>query len=257
MISFNLSKRQQKLLKSHADSIAQRNITLEETINMRTADLVDLASHLTSTSENEKQRLAQELHDELGALLTAARMDSTWISRSISPEDKDKLNSRLSRLTDSIDKSIALKRNITSRLVPPLLREMGLEEAINAMAESDPNENPPTYNLNLSSDLSKIHQDKELALYRICQESLNNIWKYAHAKNISIDLKENNGWITLLIKDDGIGFDLDDITKGTHGIAGMRSRASMFEGTIEFESKVGKGTIVTATIPLTESERSS
>lgn len=257
LISFNLSKRQQKLLKSHADSIAQRNITLEETINMRTADLVDLASHLTSTSENEKQRLAQELHDELGALLTAARMDSTWISRSISPEDKDKLNSRLSRLTDSIDKSIALKRNITSRLVPPLLREMGLEEAINAMAESDPNENPPTYNLNLSSDLSKIHQDKELALYRICQESLNNIWKYAHAKNISIDLKENNGWITLLIKDDGIGFDLDDITKGTHGIAGMRSRASMFEGTIEFESKVGKGTIVTATIPLTESERSS
>ncbi|WP_299876999.1 CHASE3 domain-containing protein [uncultured Cocleimonas sp.] len=243
-LSFALTERQQKMLKNHADDIALRNKELEKTVNQRTTDLVDLASHVTTTSENEKQRLARELHDELGALLTAARMDSTWISRSINEDQKEKFETRFTRLIDSIDKSIALKRHITTSLVPPLLREMGLHEAIIAMTENDPNQPPATYHVKIEDSLPELDKDRELALYRICQESINNIWKYANATEVFIELSVEDDFYYLTIKDNGEGFDQAQIKKGTHGLAGIRARAAMFKGTMEIESAPGKGTIV-------------
>jgi len=250
IVSFYQNLKQQKLIKNHALQIEDDNKNLEIKINNRTSELVDLASYMTAINENEKKRIARELHDELGSLLTAARMDTTWINRTLNLENDDPIKKRLIRMLKTIDKGIQVKRDITDSLVPPLLRELGLVEAIVTMTEDVPEMNPPKYDLQLSSTLPEIDSDRELALYRICQESLNNIRKYANASNVVVKLKKDEDHMLLEVIDDGNGFDLDDLKTGTHGISGMRARASMFKGTFEVMSDEFNGTHVIARIPL-------
>ena len=160
---------------------------------------------------------------------------------------------RIDRLIDTISKGINVKRNITNSLVPPLLRELGLTEAINALTVDSPDENPPVYQLRLNADLDKVDEDRALAVYRICQESLTNIRKYANATLVSIKLAVDDNIIKLVIEDDGKGFEMDSMKKGTHGLAGMNSRAAMFGGALKVESKPNFGTTVYADIPLYQS----
>lgn len=249
-ILFVQTLKRQKLVKAHALLIANENINLENIVSERTEELVDLASHMTTTNENEKKRIARELHDELGALLTAARMDTTWIKRNLKPKNDDPLKTRLDRMIDTIDKGIQVKREITDSLVPPLLRELGLIDAITAMTEDVPDLNPPKYILQLSSSLPDIDSDRELAIYRICQESLNNIRKYAKASTVTINLDLHNDNIQLDVVDDGVGFNLNNQSKNTHGVSGMRARAAMFKGKFNIESSVGEGTHINAIIPI-------
>lgn len=254
LLLFVQTRRYQNQAKAYALTIAQKNHHLEKAINKRTVELVDLASHMTTTNENEKKRIARELHDELGALLTAVRMDTTWLTRHLKPKDDDPLKPRLKRLLEVIDQSIKVKRAITSSLVPPLLRELGLIEAIKAMTEDLPDEHAITYHLALQDDLPKIDSDRELALYRICQESLTNIRKYADANHVEITLRLIKGKLELTIMDDGRGFSPELLKKGTHGISGMRARAAMFSGVLSIKSNAKEGTSVRAVIPLSSKD---
>tara|TARA_R110001606_G_scaffold361754_3_gene514971 strand:+ start:31593 stop:32957 length:1365 start_codon:yes stop_codon:yes gene_type:complete len=249
-ITFRQTRQQQQSAKKYTKQISTRNNDLENIVNKRTEELVDLASHITANSENEKKRIARELHDELGALLTAARMDTSWIKRTLKPTKDDPIKVRLDRLLENIDKGIHVKREITHSLVPPLLRELGLLEAISAMTEDVPDDHPPHYHLELTTALPSISSDLELALYRICQESLTNIRKYAGARNVTIQLilKDNN--IELYIIDDGKGLDEAFLKKGTHGITGMRARAAMFGGVMTISSIKHLGTTVKTVLPL-------
>jgi signal transduction histidine kinase len=251
-ISFRQARQQQKSAKKYTKEISDRNNNLEKIVNKRTEELIALASSVTTSSENERKRIARELHDELGALLTAARMDTSWIKRTLKPAEDDPMKVRLDRLLENIDNGIHVKRAITNSLVPPLLRELGLLEAITAMTEDTLEENPPEYHLELSTDLPVISSDLELALYRICQESMNNIRKYAEASNVTIRLlmKEDTDTIELYIIDDGKGFDKALLRKGTHGITGMRARAAMFGGVATVFSPAHQGTTVKAVFPV-------
>jgi signal transduction histidine kinase len=249
-ITFKQTRQQQISAKKYTEEISRRNNNLETTVNNRTEELIDLASHITTSSENEKKRIARELHDELGALLTAARMDTSWIKRTLKPADDDPIKIRLERLLESIDSSIHVKREITNSLVPPLLRELGLVEAIEAMTEDAPEDKPINYALELTSELPQISGDQELALYRICQESLTNIRKYANANKVTITLNVVGSNIELYIIDDGIGFDEDKLKKGTHGITGMRARAAMFGGVMTVSSPQHEGTVVKTVLPI-------
>tara|TARA_R110002111_G_scaffold11662_2_gene35736 strand:+ start:1034 stop:2401 length:1368 start_codon:yes stop_codon:yes gene_type:complete len=250
LLLFIQTRRYQDQAKAYALTVAQKNNHLEKAINKRTVELVDLASHMTTTSENEKKRIARELHDELGALLTAVRMDTTWLKRHLKPKDSDPIKLRLDRLLEVIDQSIAIKRAITTSLVPPLLRELGLIEAIKAMTEDLPDDHATTYRLTIQNELPKVDSDRELALYRICQESLTNIRKYADANHVDIKLGLIKGKIELTIKDDGKGFSPELLKRGTHGISGMRARAAMFSGVLTIKSNAKEGTSVRASIPL-------
>lgn len=249
-LTFRQARQQQQAAREYTEEIFLRNNELENTVNKRTEELIDLASHITSNNENEKKRIARELHDELGALLTAARMDASWIKRSLKLTDDEPMKVRLSRLLESIDKGIHVKREITNGLVPPLLHELGLLEAITAMTVDVPDENPPDYHLELSTELPVISSDLELALYRICQESLTNIRKYAHARNVTIRLMLKDENIELYIIDDGVGFDKSVLKKGSFGLTGMRARAAIFGGVMTVTSPQHKGTTVKAVLPL-------
>lgn len=251
---FIQTRRYHAQAKAYALTIAKENDHLEKSINKRTKELIGLASHMTTTNENEKQRIARELHDELGGLLTAARMDTTWLKRHLNPDDDDPVQPRLQRLLKAIDQGIAVKRAITTSLVPPLLRELGLIEAIKTMTEDLPPEHTTQYHLLLQQDLPKIDADRELAIYRICQESLTNIRKYAEAKNVVIQLQFVDGKLALTIKDDGKGFSIASLKKGTHGIVGMKARAAMFSGVLTVKSNPNVGTLIQASIPLSNEE---
>jgi len=252
-ISYRQTRQQQQSAKQFTKEIFDKNNNLENIVNKRTEELIDLASYITSSSENEKKRIARELHDELGALLTAARMDTSWIRRTLKLKQDDPMKDRLDRLLENIDQSIHVGRSITNSLVPPLLRELGLLEAIIAMTEDAHDEDSPNYHLELTSELPAISSDLELALYRICQESLTNIRKYADARNVTVRLLRKDENIELYIIDDGKGFDESFIKKGTNGMTGMRARATVFGGVATIKSLNHQGTTVKAILPIVNS----
>jgi protein-histidine pros-kinase len=248
---FSMTLKNDQLHRELASSMTNKHQELEAMVEDRTRDLMGLASYLTRVNENERSRIARELHDELGALLTAANMDSAWIARNLKDEDKGKFSSRLTRLSENLKRGIALKRQITTSLVPPLLRELGLQEALDDMI-SEVKALAPETNISLSfiGELPKLDPEQELALYRICQESLTNISKYAKATDVQVVLSIEEDSISMDIEDNGVGFDTANRRTGTHGIVSLRSRAAMFEGTLNVSSTINKGTKVSTSMKL-------
>jgi protein-histidine pros-kinase len=245
-----LIQKQAVLRRRIAAMMSDENVRLERLIKKRTAELNDLATYLTRLSEAEKRHIAQELHDEMGALLTAARMDTTWIIRDLEPAIKDKYARRLARLSESIDAAISLKRKITTNLKPPLLQELGLIESLRAMTEDMTVDGDYKVDIDLPDNLPSMDDEKTLAVFRIFQESLTNIRKYANASRIQVCIRVEDGRIRLLISDDGLGFDPTKTGAGGHGISGMRHRAQMFGGNLRVQSAPGKGTQIKAYIPV-------
>jgi protein-histidine pros-kinase len=249
---FLLVQKQVALRSRIALLMSGENERLDKLVKKRTADLTSLASYLTRVSEAEKQRIAQELHDEMGALLTAARMDTTWLMRDLDATQKEKYAQRLHRLLQSIDSAIGLKRKITTDLKPPLLQELGLVESLRAMAENLAEDSSHRVQINLPDSLPAMEDEKALAVFRITQESLTNIRKYARATHVEVDMEVDGDTILIRITDDGQGFDANRVEPGSHGISGMRHRAQMFGGSFKLTSTPGRGTQVRARIPLRE-----
>lgn len=247
---FLLVQKQVALRSRIALLMSGENERLDKLVKKRTADLTSLASYLTRLSEAEKQRIAQELHDEMGALLTAARMDTTWLMRDLDAALKEKYAQRLNRLLQSIDSAIGLKRKITTDLKPPLLQELGLIESLQAMAENLAEDSSHQVRINLPDTLPAMDDEKALAVFRITQESLTNIRKYARATHVEVDMEVDDDSIVITITDDGRGFDTNRVEPGSHGVSGMRHRAQMFGGSFRLTSTPGRGTQVRARIPL-------
>jgi len=250
LFMYLLIQKQALLRRRIASMMSSENERLEKLIEKRTAELNDLATYLTRVSEAEKRHIAQELHDEMGALLTAARMDTTWITRDLDPELKEKYAGRLARLSQSLDAAISLKRKITTNLKPPLLQELGLTESVRAMAEDLSTDDAYKVNISLPDELPDMDAEKALAIFRIIQESLTNIRKYANAGEIGVGIRIDEDRVRLVVSDDGQGFDVTTTARGGHGVSGMRHRAQMFGGRLEIKSAPGQGTQVRAYIPL-------
>jgi signal transduction histidine kinase len=245
---FAVQQRQSTLRARIADLLAHENEMLESTVVQRTRELSDLASYLTDIREAEKARLAREMHDELGALLTAAKMDASWLLRSIGATSSADIQARFRRLIETIGSGITLKRRIIDDLRPPLLQGLGLVEALRAMSDDLRSE----YEVALQLPERDINcpEQQGLALFRIVQESVTNIRKYASAHRIELGLELTDSQIHLWIADDGRGFDTASTTLNRHGLAGMKHRVQMFEGEFSLVSKPGEGTRIDARIPL-------
>ncbi len=247
---FLLLQKQIGLRHRIASMMSDENERLEKLVKQRTTELNDLASYLTRLSETEKRRIAQELHDEMGALLTAARMDTTWIMRDLDPRLSEKYARRLSRLSESLDAAISLKRKITSDLKPPLLQELGLIESVSVMVQDLANDGSHQVRMELPKSLPPIDSERTLAVFRIIQESLTNIRKYAQARHIEVGVSLEDQDIHIRIADDGQGFDSDRQRSAGNGIPGMRHRAQMFGGGLTVTSSPGQGTLIEAYIPI-------
>jgi len=222
---------------------------LERMVRDRTAELTTLASYLTEVRETEKLHLARELHDELGALMTAAKLDSDWIERKLPEETRALVAHRLARLRQSLASGIALKRRIINDLRPALLFDLGLIEALRVLAGEFNQGDELVLNLDLPDDETLFAEDVALSVFRIVQEALTNIRKYAQAKRVDITLQIQAGVIHLTIADDGVGFDTAQLKLGRQGLAGIKHRVLAHGGLLTIQSSAA-GTTLHVQVPL-------
>ena len=216
-------------------------------VKLRTAELTELSRHLVTAREDERSRLARELHDELGALLTTAKLDTARIKTRIgalSPEASE----RLAHLNVTLNSGIALKRRIIEDLRPSSLSNLGLVAAL----EIQVREFAKASDLQVASTLEPVvlRPEAELTVYRLIQEAMTNISKYAQATHVRVTLVMRDGLAEVAVADDGIGFDLATQKASAHGLVGMRYRVEAEGGVLVVQSAPGQGTRVCATLPV-------
>jgi signal transduction histidine kinase len=220
---------------------------LELEVQHRTAELTSLARHLETAREDERARLARDLHDELGALLTAAKLDVARLRPGLQ-QSAPALLPRVEHLVQTLNSGIALKRRIIEDLRPSSLDNLGLLPALEILCS----EFAERLQVQVQTRLAPVALSRtaELTAFRLVQESLNNIAKHAQAQQVTVQLAEQDGQASLQVADDGTGFDPDQLTLGSHGLVGMRYRVQAEGGQLQIHSAPGTGTRVMALLPL-------
>lgn len=208
-----------------------------------------LTTHLQNIREEERTRIGREIHDELGQQLTAIKMDVAWIQKNTA-DKKEAISGKLKNIIGLLDGSNQSVRKILSELRPGTLDNNGLPEAMEWHAKQfTASTNIPVVIKNSEPDL-KLHEDIATCIFRIFQESLTNIMRYAQAKKVLISLNIIDKKITMTIEDDGIGFDIGVVqSRKTFGILGMRERVRSLDGQFELNSAPGKGTKISISLP--------
>lgn len=223
---------------------------LQRQVDERTRELTSLSSYLQEVSEREKQQIARELHDSLGGLLVATKMDVAWL-RSRLPTEDENLLLRWRRIQQSLDKGVDLKRRVVEQLRPTLLDNMGLYAALRWQIEDSCGragmrciENLPEAEIRLTSEAS-------IALFRVAQESLTNILKHSAATEVQLRIDVDETSLSMVVSDNGRGLGAANITGGSgQGLAGMRHRIRALGGTIDIGSREEGGTEVRVRVPL-------
>jgi signal transduction histidine kinase len=220
---------------------------LEGLIEARTRELSALSTHLQELSEKERSELARNLHDELGGLLTAAKMDLSWLQSRV-PEPA--LQERLTQLGGVLDEAMDLKRRVVEDLRPSLLDHFGLPTALRAYVDAACAKAGLSAALSLAEEGATMPRETAIALFRIVQEGVTNVIRHAQARSLALRLAlEGDTW-RFTLSDDGHGFDTADAgLRGSHGLTGMRQRVRALGGRLEIESRPGAGTTLRVTIP--------
>lgn len=247
---FSTQQRQAQLRQKLSDVLARENETLEFQVQRRTKQLTQLAANLTRVNEAEKKRLARELHDDLGASLTAAKMDASWISTQMSEADLAPIRDKISRLIQSLDSAITLKRRLTSDLLPPLLSELGLHEALRSLAEDLERDGVFAVETSIPEAEPDFSPDAKLALFRITQEAFTNIRKYSKATIVKLSIERIDDEYLLQITDNGVGFDPRLVSEESFGLVSMHHRAHMIAAELEVDSQLNKGTSIITRVAL-------
>lgn len=235
-----LREAQQQAIKAERDR-------LEQEVAHRTAELTSLARHLETAREDERARLARDLHDELGALLTAAKLDLARMRPGLQ-QSAPALLPRVEHLVQMLNSGIALKRRIIEDLRPSSLDNLGLVPALEILCS----ECAERLQVQLQTSLQAVNLSPaaELTTFRLVQESLSNIAKHAQARRVTVALApQEDGNACIRITDDGMGFDPARLALGSHGLVGMRYRVQAEGGTLVITSRPGTGTQVQALLP--------
>jgi signal transduction histidine kinase len=225
------------------------NHELERLVQARTLELSALSSHLQSLAEKEKSELARTLHDELGGLLTAAKMDLSWLQSRV---DKPEHQERLAQLGGVLDEAMNLKRRVVEELRPSLLDHFGLATALRAYVEAACAKADIRADMKLPDDGGRpVPKEVAIALFRIAQEGLNNIVRHADAKHVMLELAADDKAYAFTLRDDGNGFNPNSTRDSwPHGIMGMQHRVRALGGRFSLESTPGKGTTLHVTVPV-------
>ncbi len=217
----------------------------------RNIEIQQLTAHLEDIQEEERTRIAREIHDELGQQLTGLKMDTAWLEKKLINQDQQILSKTKSMLL-LIDETIETIRRIASELRPGILDDLGLMAAIEWYGEAF--EKRTGIQLNFKSNMSDFNPIKTIStnVYRIYQEVLTNIARHANASLIETNLNETQNEYQLSVRDNGDGFDLNELkSKRTLGLLGMKERSLLIGGNLEIETQKTKGTIITLRIPKT------
>ena len=228
-------------------SLEAERSRLEELVHTRTETLSELASHLQLVREEERGHLARELHDELGALLTAAKLDVARLKSRIANEAPE-VAERLKHLTETLNGVIALKRRIIEDLRPSSLANLGLTAAIEILTREFSER--ASLDVQINIEPVTLPDTTQLTIYRMVQESLNNIAKYARAQHVLVTVHNYPTHVAIQIRDDGSGFTVADVRRNAHGLLGMRHRVEAAGGRLTITSAPNEGTLISAVIPI-------
>ena len=234
---------QQRLVQAERDR-------LEIEVAHRTAQLTELTHHLQTAREDERNRLARDLHDELGALLTSAKLDAARIKSRLAGAVPEALE-LLTHLVGKLNSGIALGRRIIEDLRPSALSNLGLTATLEILAR----EFAQRSGVEVHCDLAPVQLEAtaELVLYRVVQEAITNITKYARARHVWVSLVGRDGEVEVSVRDDGAGFDTTAQPSSVYGLVGMRFRVEAEGGTMVLVSAPEQGTLIQVMLPASTS----
>ena len=232
-----------------AAEIAERKAA-EERLRQSQAQLRALAARLISIREDERARIAREVHDELGQVLTGLKMDVMWLRKHLGREHKA-LQEKTETMRQLIDSTVQVVRRIATGMRPEILDDMGLVAAIAWQAK----EFQKRMGIRCRLELPAAHADPGSALstavFRIFQEVLTNIARHARAASVSVQLEISPQRLTLTVTDDGIGIAENAVhAHESLGLLGMQERAQQFGGALSIRGVPGRGTTVSLRVPL-------
>ena len=222
----------------------------EESLILQKEQLRALAERLQWVREADRKQVARDLHDQIGQILTAIKMDMTWMIRHL-PESEVEVLSRLRESTQSINDGVKAVRTICSGLRPGVLDDLGLAAAIEWQASEFSSRNSIHCQVSVPPVDLHLDGDRATATFRIFQECLTNVIRHAQAKTVRVDLCQEDENIVLVVQDDGIGFHEPNLsnTLGSLGLLGMKERAQFCGGDVHISSSPGNGTKVTVRVP--------
>jgi signal transduction histidine kinase len=231
--------------------LREQNQELDRLVQQRTAMLFDLSSNQQRVTEREKAALARELHDELGSLLVATKIDVSWLRRTL---DDGGENSKLrwERVLRCLDDGLSLKRRVIENLRPTLLDNVGLIAALRWLVEESLRRAGVACVEDYPDDLPEMSPDARIAVFRVVQESLVNVVKHANARTVRLTVHADERDLLATIVDDGMGIDGDRIDVAqSHGLRGMRHRIESLGGVLRVRSLgAGVGTEIEFTLPI-------
>jgi signal transduction histidine kinase len=223
---------------------------LQRLVDARTAELATLSSYLQNVAEREKQALSRELHDSLGGLLVATKMDVVWLRRRLRVADPE-LEHRFERIQEALDRGVDLKRRIVENLRPTLLDSMGLFAALRWQFDETCARAGLICTDNLPAEETPLLSEAAIALFRVAQESFTNILKHSQATAAELDVTMKDGLFVLSIRDNGRGMAQDEKSlRFSHGLSGMRHRIQALGGRWQALARERGGTEIRVEIPL-------
>jgi PAS domain S-box-containing protein len=223
----------------------------EESLVLQREQLRALAERLQWVREEDRKRVARDLHDQIGQILTAIKMDMTWMSRHL-PESEGKILARLTESIQLINDGVKAVRTICSGLRPGVLDDLGLAAAIEWQASEFASRNGIRCEVSVPPVDLHLDGDRATATFRIFQECLTNVIRHSQAKSVRVALCQEEESILLVVEDDGIGFSESALSNslGSLGLLGMKERAQFCGGDVHISSSAGSGTTVTVRVPL-------
>lgn len=221
----------------------------EDALRSSFDELRALAAHLESIREEERTRVAREVHDELGQALTAIKLESASLLREL-PRDARQQSNRAESVVKLAEETIQAVRRISSELRPGILDDLGLVAAVEWATQEFEHRTGTKCRLNLLQEDIEIGRERATALFRILQETLTNVARHAHATQVDVELANEHGSLILEVHDNGKGISQEQRSSGKSlGILGMRERVLLLGGQLAISGAPGQGTTVNVRIP--------
>ncbi len=223
-------------------------MSTQQALEASREELRRLATYREAEREQEYRRLAREFHDELGQLLTSARMQLQWLDGRVG--DDQATRSALAAIEAMIGEAYRSVKSIAAELRPPALN-LGLPAAIEWQAARVLTPAGLQFTVALAPVAESLPDAVATALFRIVQEAFTNVLRYANARSVHVSLRADGGQLILSVADDGCGFDPAAVAAGEHfGLVGMRERVAALHGALDIDSAAGEGTRITVQLPL-------
>jgi signal transduction histidine kinase len=231
---------------SDADSLLAQYERLLARVESNEREFRRLGRAVWRVEEDERRRLARELHDGLGQTLTALKHRLVQLGDAVQPEGRERLDAAIALCGDALEDT----RTLSRLLRPPILDDLGLEPALRALARTLGESSGLAIDVQVEG-LPPLDDDLQTLVFRVAQEALNNTAKHAQAQEVLVRLVARGGFLQLQVVDDGRGCDPEQMLRsGGSGLGGMRERLRFYGGQLELHSAVGEGTRLRAVIPV-------